>query len=839
MMKRQTALAALLAGLALTASDRATAAPLEAGTPGISTREWIESWNEHFVGFNHRDRETRRGSGFMQFNRYADFVQKRLGEDGNLPLGARQAAFADLKQMEAEQGRAGETWFNIGPANVAGRCLAIEVDPSNSAVVYAGFASGGIWKTTDNGITWTPMGDALPSMSVSAIEIDENDTNHLWIGTGEGWGNVDAVHGVGVLESHDGGATWTPTGFSYAINGNGNNIDVFELCHNPTTGTLMIAALGGLWRSTDGGDTFTEVMTAGHWNDIEMKRGSSNIMFACSRSWAETGFNYSTDDGVTWTKANGGPAALQNHRFALTDADPNVVYWATWSAANAQELFKSTDGGLNFSQVFTGNHYLTQGWYNLSVDVSPTNANTVFSGGVEFYRSTNSGGSFTQIANNVHVDHHATEWDPNDPNVFWIGSDGGVYRSNNGGTSYVDRNDGLVTMQFYAMGQSETMPTRALGGTQDNGTWIYNNSTDWASILGGDGFQCEVDRANANTVYAELYYGDHRRSTTGGGGMASRNIGITEDGPWETPTWMDYSNPQHLWTMHNTIFYRSTNRMDNWTVVTLPAVPGAGRAISQCIGATSNLALLGNVRLHISTNGGTTWIDRTSGQTLANISQDVAFHPVDPNIIYVACATYSTTTSQLRKTTDQGLTWFAIDAGLPDEPINSIEVDPSNPDWIFVGTDSAVYVSFSGGASWIPFNAGLPYVVMEDLQLHNSARIMRVATHGRGMWEVDISDLTATAVDESELTIQPIALRVFGNPASDRTTLRFSLRRAGEIDLALFDTTGRRVKTVKQGFVHAQVDNADVDVSDLAAGVYFARLTSAGATVNAKLVVRH
>jgi photosystem II stability/assembly factor-like uncharacterized protein len=717
----------------------------------------------------------------------------------------------------------------------------MEVHPENSDVVYAGFASGGIWRTTDSGSTWTPLDDFLPTLAIGAIEIDVNNPDRIWMGTGEGWGNIDAVHGVGLLLSTDGGETWELTSLNYDIS---NGRDIYEIEHNPVTGTLLVGADNGLWRSTDDGLTWYQVRTSGHWKDVELKKGSTSTVFACAHGLADAGFHISTDDGETWSLVtNGTPApnsGLGNMRFALTESDPNIIYWAI-SRPNGQMkgIWKSTDGGNSFTEHFSSaNHYGSQGWYDLTISVDPEDANRVWSGGVYFYKSTNGGSTFQQFAGNVHVDHHATFWDPSNPDIMWVGTDGGVYRSSNSGDSFIGRNIGLPTLQYYAMNQCESLETRALGGSQDNGTWVYNNSQNHSFVLGGDGFQCECDRNDPNYVYAEIQFGDHHRSSNGGPGMNDINNGITEAGPWETPTHMDYGNPYILYTAHATTIYKTTNRGTFWTPVHSP-MNGSGVSIHQSRNHPEVLVVVTSNYVWVSTDQGSTWENRTNNLTAGGRIRDVHVHPDDPEVFLVALGTYSPSYNQVWKTTDQGQNWFPIDQNLPDEPINSIEIDPSNTDWYFAGSDLAVYASFNAGSSWMPLNVGLPHVVVDDLRIHNPGRFIRVGTHGRGMWELDISNLGPSAVDSDEVMIQPLTLRVLGNPAASHATLHFGIREAGQIHLGLYDVSGRLVRTLADRFAQAVVDNVDVDLTELPAGVYLARLDANGASVSKKLVVQH
>lgn len=803
-----------------------------------STREYFEIMDARYADLAGQPGEVTRGTGFKPYQRFKWFAEPRISDaTGSMVPGQRWEAWEEMRAIEEQYGTRSNTWFNLGPDNVAGRCLCIEVHPTNCAIAYAGFASSGLWKTEDGGATWEPIGDYLPTLAVSALEIDVTNPNRIWMGTGEGWGNTDAVHGVGLLVSHDAGVTWETTGYDYGMN---EGRDVFELEYNPATGTLMLGADNGLWRSTDEGDTFTPIFEFGSWTDVELKRGSDNIMFACGHTSAEYGIHRSLDDGATWTKIeNGTPTILVgNCRFALTDDDPEYIYWAI-SKPNGEGygIWKSTNGGDSFSQVFSGNHYNTQGWYDLTITVDPQDKETVYSGGVYMYRSTNGASGFSQWGNNIHVDHHATAWAPSDPTHLWIGSDGGVWRSTNSGYSYQSRNYALQTMQFYAINQSVTLPTRALGGTQDNGTYMYNNSPNWTSILGGDGFFCEVDYTNPNTLYAELYYGDHRKSTNGGGSMYQINSGITEQGLWSTPTHMDFSNPNILWTAHSTKIFRTTTGGSYWNWMNNPAGLTGGVSIHQCRDYPEVVAVAGRSRFWITTDGGTTWEDRTSGLLLSGRISDVHVHPNDPNTILMTCSTYSTTVHQVYKTTDQAMSWFPIDDDLPDEPANTIEIDPSNPEHYFLGTDLGVWVSFNAGEDWLPFNTGLPHVVVADLRLHDTARLLRAGTHGRGLWECDITSITDA--EEVRPEVATMMLRVFGNPTSDNATLHYAIRKAGELRLGLYDTQGRLLRTLREEFATPVISNLDVNLSALPSGVYFARLDANGESLSRKIIVEH
>jgi photosystem II stability/assembly factor-like uncharacterized protein len=839
--RRRLALAALL--LVVVASlSHAT----EEMVPVGSTREFIREMDDRYSQLVVADPAATRGTGFKPYQRYRWFVEPRLdATTGDEIPDARWKAWQEMCRLEGRHGTRSETWFSLGPVNAAGRCLSIEVHPSDPNTAYAGFASSGIWKTADGGTTWTPLGDLLPSLAVACIEIDPGAPNRIWIGTGEGWGNYDAIHGVGVLLSTDGGATWKTTGISSPMS---QGCDVHELCYSATTGTLLAATSNGLFRSTDGGVSFNAVVSGGRWLDVKRKKGSDGVVFATVKSWTNNGIYRSTDDGLTFTRLTSGlPSTdIGNSRLALTSANSQRIYFAVAceSAGGMMGIYTSTDGGDNWTQVIGAtSHYGTQGWYNLTIAVSPLNELDVFSGGVNLFRSVNGGTTFNQIASNVHIDHHAVAWAPNASNHFYVGTDGGVWHSTDAGGTFVDKNTGLVTLQFYAINQADSVPTRALGGTQDNGTYVYNNDLNWAHILGSDGFFTEVDRTNPNNLYGELYYGIHYRSTNGGGTMTAANTGISEPGPWSTPTWMDWANPSIIWTAHNTKVFRTTDKMLNWMDMNIPGSISGGRSIHQCRTHTAVVAVAGPSRVLVTTDNGSTWTDRSGDLVTGGRLSDIYVHPTDPLTMVVTATTYSPSVPSVSKTTDGGITWIACDAGLPDEPANAIEMDPQHPDWYFVGTDLGVYVSFNAGASWMPFNTGLPHVVVSDLRVHNTARLLRAGTHGRGMWEVDISGLTGVpdpaGVSDSHPAVQPLTLRTFGNPASDRILLRYGVRVAGPIRLALFDLQGREVRTILDHFAQAILGSVEIELRDLPAGVYFARLTQGSNNVSQKLVIQH
>ncbi|MEZ4654241.1 MAG: T9SS type A sorting domain-containing protein [Candidatus Eisenbacteria bacterium] len=315
--------------------------------------------------------------------------------------------------------------------------------------------------------------------------------------------------------------------------------------------------------------------------------------------------------------------------------------------------------------------------------------------------------------------------------------------------------------------------------------------------------------------------------------------GGLEQGPWQTPTHLDYADDNIIYTGHSTLIYRSTNQGTSWTPVYAPPAFGGGRSIDQCYNQPDFVVCCGASRIFYSTDRGLTWQPTAVTPGTASAITDIAVHPDDPNIMAVTVGTYSSTFRQIQKTTDGGNSWHPIDGTLPDVACQSIAIDFDNPDTWFLGTDLTVYVSFDQGETWSPLNNGLPNVVCDDVRWHPDG-YLRVATHGRGLWELDISALTPASTPEpGPARIEPLTLRILNNPASDRVRIRYGLRQAGNARLGLYDATGRQVRSLLDEHLEANSDGFEVDVRNLASGVYFAKLEANGAEISRKLVVQH
>ena len=707
-----------------------------------------------------------KGSGWKAFQRFSWFYSQRAYPNGDIPAGARMLAWEE-KQENRHHDPLDENWSAIGPTNLAGRILCLVWHPTDANTIYAGSASGGLWKTTNGGTSWFSLTDDLPSLAVGAVALEPGNPNVIYIGTGEGAFNADAVYGAGVFKSTNGGATWSTTGLSWAQS---QNRAINKIVINPSNPQILYAACnrlaGGIFKSTNGGTSWTQYHTD-DVKDLIIHPDSLNVLYCVNGDpWGDTanGVYRSTDAGVTWTRLSTGlPPALSMGRAQLSMSASNRqtlyvgIAQTITGGAGLLGVYKTTNAGASWTlQANTPNFYAGQGWYNLVMAVHPTNPAIVYSSGLDCYKSSDSGVNWTRKSfwnyspshsQYAHADHHDLIFKPGDPNTILAATDGGIYKSTNGGDTWTPLNSGLATYQFYAMGNDVLNSSVCYGGTQDNGTNKYTGSSTWAWVLSGDGGYCNVDYTNSNIVYAETQRGQHYKSTNAGSSWFYIQSGISGYGAWVTPVALDPTNPNILYTA-TTRIYKTTNGGTSWSSISgdLSAYYVSTIAIAPSNPQVIYVGCEGGGQVFKTTNGGTNWTSISTGLPSRYITR-AAVHPSDPNTVYTTVSGYLS--GHVWKSTNGGSTWTNSSTGIPDIPCNVVVIDPNTPTTLYLGTDLGVYHSTDGGASWTDYSAGLPNVVVDDLALHPTSGSLRAATHGRGMWE------TATGGGQSIAVLTP------------------------------------------------------------------------------------
>ncbi|GBD07614.1 Xyloglucanase [bacterium HR21] len=661
-----------------------------------------------------------------------------------IPEGARLRALEHARALEVKMGKvalqaAQPRWQPIGPFTVGGRIRTVVHHPRKDGWVYIGAAAGGIWRTTDGGQSWIPLFDDGNSLSFGALAIDPNNPDILYAATGEMSNNIDSYLGAGIFKSTDGGQSWTPLGLTHV--GAFSKIEV-----HPLNSNLIVAgatkSAAGFWRSSDGGQTWERTFV-GSVTDISLNPRDTTEFFI---GVAGRGVYRSSDGGRTWElRSTGLPSPLGRVCVQQAPSDPNILYALVeqGGSGGTGAIYKSTNRGQSWQLSYQGQStfFNGQGWYNAYIVIHPTNPNLVLAGGIDIYRTDNGGQTWTNVTygysgGNVHVDQHAAAFNPLNPSIVYAANDGGMYRSTDAGLTWTPINNGLAVTQFYAMAIDQSKDNVNYGGTQDNGT-LGNRGSNWGAIAGGDGFFVVVDPDNPDVIYGEFPNGDlwKRNLATGSFQRITTGIDPNDPGYWSAPLVMDPTNSQTLYHGRRRL-YATYNGGALWQAISPP--------MTASITAIGVSAADPNI-IYIGTARGEVWRTSDAGQTWENVGKnglpnrfvtDFALSESDPGTVYVTLSGFGA--GHVWRSTDTGRTWQDISVGLPDIPVNAIVLSPLNEQHIFVGTDIGVFASLDGGATWLPYGVGLPRAPVVDLAIHFQRRVLRAATHGRSMWEVPL-----------------------------------------------------------------------------------------------------
>ncbi|HXC04973.1 MAG TPA: PKD domain-containing protein, partial [Bacteroidia bacterium] len=704
---------------------------------------------------------------YEKYKRWEYFTEQRVYPSGDRSLIRKGAQdihdqfIASAQRSPSSIAMAG-SWSLLGPTTKtsagggAGRVNVVRFDPSNPNTIYVGAPAGGLWKSTNNGLTWTTNTDRLAVLGISDIAVDPINPNTIYVATGDG--DAGDTYSIGVLKSTDGGLTWNATGLSFNI---ADTRRTYSLIINPLNHNELLAGTGsGIFKTMDGGATWAKTMNSPA-RDIKFKPNDTTTVYAVSSG----SFYRSANGGNSFTTvATGLPAASAVCRLsiAVTPADNTYVYILASNAStyNFNGVYLSTDQGLTFTKKSStpnvlgfnqnGNDTGGQGWYTLSIAASPTNKNEIITGGVNVWRSTNAGVSWAVNSSwtgfggpYVHADIHSLIYLPGNGTTYFAGADGGIFKTINSGSSWTDLSNGLQIGEMYRLGCSQSNPNLVVQGWQDNGTNQYLSTANpvWSQVLGGDGMECFIDYSNPNYAYGEQYNGSLNRTSNAWGSSTSITSNITGTGAWVTPWCQDPVTPATLYAGFQDV-WKSTNRGSSWTAISA----FGGNSMTILAVAKSNPQYIyagGPSNLYATANGGTTWTNITSKLPGSGTITHVDISTVNPSEIWITYSGYNPT-SKVFKSKDAGLTWTNMSAGLPNIPANCSIYQPGSADGIYVGTDVGVYYTDTIIGNWVFFSAGLPNVIIDELEIQYTAKKLRAATYGRGLWETGLYDPTST-----------------------------------------------------------------------------------------------
>lgn len=700
--------------------------------------------------------------GYQQFRRWEWFAKQRLYPSGN-PVNP-EILFKEYQRLKSDQsvrrnsGRSAN-WQYIGQTQLpagggdAGRINVFRVHPQNNNIIYIGAASGGVWKTMDGGTTWTASSDFLPSISVADMAINPRYPDSIYVATGDGYGYEvgdgfwGGTYSAGVLLSPDGGITWQSSGLTY----DQTNSEIIQrlVIHPQHPEILLASSRNFLHRSDDGGQSWSTVRN-GHHFDIEFHTQRPDTIFATD----ENDLLWSTDAGLTWSVLQSGLCSGRLS-LALTAASPSRLFVLCESG----DLYRSDDLGVNMQQVTSPTDANFYGYYDCVLTVSPTNADLVICGGMDMVRSLDGGATWSQIGTSVHVDQHYIDFQPGSGQVLFSCNDGGFYRSGNAGTGWSNLSAKIYIKQYYRMAHSTGDPYTIYCGSQDNGTDRLTAGA-WRRVSGGDGMDCMVDYSNDQIAYVSYQYGGLRKSVNGG--VSFTDI-APSSGEWVTPYAMHPTNPAIIYGGYEEL-YKSDDAGQNWNAITNGLFSNSLTSLE--VNRTNpDVIYAANLdELFTTTDGGVTWTDVTAGLPVSAAAiTSIVSSPDDPSEVWVTFSGYAAGVKVYHSTTG-GTTWSSISGTLPNIPVNCIVYQRSSPDALYIGTDLGVYYTDSTLNDWQFYNAGLPNVIVADLDIQYGQGKLRAATYGRGLWESDLSSFTAPTLDAAVAAIlAPVGTRCFGN----------------------------------------------------------------------------
>lgn len=729
-----------------------------------------------------QDKEITRGSGYKPFKRWEYYWSTRLNPDGTRQAGNRtyQEVTRFLSSVNRDSSSYGGNWINLGPIakpgnagtgqpNGNGRVNAIAFHPSSPNYLYVGAPAGGLWISSDAGNSWESYTDILPTLGVSSIAIDYTNPNNIYIGTGDRDAG-DAV-GMGVFKSTDGGNTFT------LANDNMSSATVGRLLIDPVNHNTLLAATSiGIYKTTDAATTWN-LMKPGNFKDIVFRPGNPATVYATKNGE----FWRSTDSGETWTQIN----SVGNYSrgvIGVTPTSPGVVYFVTVDGSVYGGTYRSNDSGLTFTLMSNSPNIMSwgcnggsggQGWYDLDVAVDPNNANTLYVGGVNVFKSTN-GGINWQINSHwtgscgvpaVHADCHVLEFS-NADGMLYAGNDGGIYRTSDGGNTWTEITSGIAISQVYKIGQAATNKDKVMNGYQDNGTSTFlGDSTGFLTVMGGDGMDCAYDFQDHLYSYGEYYNGAGITRLYNNNYQGQISNGISESGAWVTPLALDVTNPETMYVGMKNIWRGTNIRGYNvpWQNITSTGSDNV-RVIEQ---SPANPDIFyfsrNNADFYRSDNlsdQNPSWTDLTPGLPNHNSATDIEASPVDENVVYI------TLNHKVYKSSDKGATWQDISLNLPDVSLNTIEYYKNDNEGLYVGSDAGIFYKNATMNEWILFSNGFPLSAnvteieffYDSLTPDNDA--VRASTYGRGLWSSPTWYGTLTADFESSDTLIPVGCKV-------------------------------------------------------------------------------
>jgi photosystem II stability/assembly factor-like uncharacterized protein len=689
----------------------------------------------------------------------------------------------------------------IGPAWASGRIADFAVNPDNPKEYYVGVASGNVWKTTNNGTTWEPIFDNYGAYSIGDVEMDPNNHNTIWVGTGENNHQRALGYGNGIYKSMDGGKSFKNMGLKESRQIGGIVIDPRN------SDVVFVAAEGsawgpggdrGLFKTTDGGETWTKVLEISEntgVNNVKMDPSNPDIMYATSEQRRRTHFTKigggpesavykSTDGGENWRKIMKGLPGVHIGGMGIdvSPVNPNVVYLIMEAAEGKGGFFRSTDKGESWQKM---SDYHSSGQYYNEIYCDPKNVDKVFSVETRTVYTEDAGKTWDRISTSTrHVDDHALWIDPADTDHFIIGGDGGIYETWDAGSTF-DFKENLPVTQFYRVHVDNEKPFyNVYGGTQDNNTMGGPSQTinrdgvtndEWYVTLGGDGFWIATDPKDPNIVYTEYQYGnvyryDKKSEEAINIKPRERKDELTYKWNWNTPLFVSPHSHTRLYMAANKVF-RSDDRGNTWEVISDDLTAQVDRNSFPVMGkywpaeavakdvSTSQWGTIVSLAespvkeglIYAGTDDGVISVTEDGGENWTQVKEfpgvpeytyvsDLWADRFDENVVY---ATFNNLkrddfTPYVLKSTDKGQSWEPISGNLPENgTAHTIIQDHVRPELLFAGTEFGAFFTIDNGENWGQLKSGVPTIAVYDIAIQEREDDLVLATFGRGFYILD------------------------------------------------------------------------------------------------------
>lgn len=792
----------------------------------------IESAEAYFA-----DKDKGRGSGYIPFKRWEYNAKRLMNTDGYLPN--FEERLLELEQFNAYLNETSNTrqvlndnWEELGPFSWnqtsawspgVGRITGISIDQTNHNHIIVGANTGGVWKTTNGGEDWEPLGDYFSNLQVYSVAIDPQNPDIYYFGS---------ISGL-LYKSIDAGATWN-------LLGNLGGTEVNRILIHPTDSNIMFGTVsnGGIKKSIDGGITWESAVTDYKGYDIEFKPGDPSVVYASG-----SGFHKSIDGGNTFNTIEGFSSGAK--MIGVSPDDNEIVYVLEEYNGSFGGFYYSNDSGDSFiERDHTGRNYFgydTNGYQSggqaprdMDIAVNPNNVNEVHIAGVLTWRSLDGGIAFentsdwipylAEISNKgyCHADVDILVFNGT---TLFVGTDGGIYKAddttNLNANYYEDITEGLGIRQFYKIGVSQSETLVVTGGSQDNGTGAYNETDGWRDWLGADGMETFVDKYLVTTLYGTSQYGQMYRSSNGGLTYADLPEPGVGSGAWVTPFEQDPVDVNTIYVGYRR-FYKSTNRGNTWTSIS----QDFGSDLHHLKIAPSNNQIMYAARggfLYKTEDGGTTnWQQITNPGGVVN---SIAIHPTNPELIAVAT---TNSTKPVQVSSDGGITWQNYKLNLPAFSALALIWDDNGKEGLYLGMDYGIYYIDNTFSEWQPYHNLLPNVIVSELEINNETNMLYAGTYGRGLWA---SPLVEDLLNNQDFLSQE-DLSIYPNPANNQISI--ISKQTVTATIKVFNVVGKLIQYHKN--CNLGNHSFSINIASLEGGVYFLRINSSAGTLTKKFI---